>query len=173
MNRVIGQAETNRHSFRPRSIIAGITLLAAATALSACNTAQVLNQGYIVDQSALEATPVGSSREQVLLSLGTPSTTQVIDNNEVFYYISQQRTRGLAFQKTKLVGQSVLAVYLDQEGTVSRIANYTLQDGKVFDMISRTTPTGGRERGFLAGVLGGFTGSGAPSSARPSNTGIF
>jgi outer membrane protein assembly factor BamE (lipoprotein component of BamABCDE complex) len=165
LNRVIGQADPKRYSFRPRSIVVGLTMLAAATALSACNTSQVLNQGYIIDQTALEATPVGSSREQVLLSLGTPSTTQTIDSNEVFYYISQQRKRGLAFQKTKLVGQSVLAVYLDQEGTVSRIANYTLQDGKVFDMISRTTPTGGRERGFLAGVLGGFTGG---SSATPS-----
>jgi outer membrane protein assembly factor BamE (lipoprotein component of BamABCDE complex) len=159
LNRVIGQADPKRYSFRPRSIVVGLTMLAAATALSACNTSQVLNQGYIIDQSALEATPVGSSREQVLLSLGTPSTTQTIDSNEVFYYISQQRKRGMAFQKTKLVGQSVLAVYLDQEGTVSRIANYTLQDGKVFDMISRTTPTGGTERGFLAGVLGGFTGT--------------
>ena len=174
LKRVIGQATQNRYSFRPRSIIAGLTLFAAATALSACNTSQVLNQGYIVDQSALEATPVGSSREQVLLSLGTPSTTQVVDKNEVFYYISQQRKRGLAFQKTKLVGQSVLAVYLDEEATVSRIANYTLQDGRVFDMISRTTPTSGRERGFLASALGGFTGAGgAPSSSRPLNTGAF
>lgn len=164
LNRVIGQADPKRYTFRPRSIVAGLTLLAAATALSACNTSQVLNQGYIVDQSALEATPVGSSREQVLLSLGTPSTTQIVDSNEVFYYISQQRKRGLAFQKTKLVGQSVLAVYLDNEGTVARIANYTLQDGRVFDMISRTTPTGGRERGFLAGVLGGFTGGASPSN---------
>lgn len=169
MNRVTGQADTNRYFIRPRSIIAGLTFLAAATALSACNTSQVLNQGYIVDQTALEATPVGSSREQVLLSLGTPSTTQVVDNNEVFYYISQQRKRGLAFQKTKLVGQSVLAVYLDDEGTVSRIANYTLQDGKVFDMISRTTPTGGRERGFLAGVLGGFTGGSSASAGNPAS----
>lgn len=169
MNRVIGQADTNRYFIRPRSIIVGLTFLAAATALSACNTSQVLNQGYIVDQTALEATPVGSSREQVLLSLGTPSTTQVVDNNEVFYYISQQRKRGLAFQKTKLVGQSVLAVYLDDEGTVSRIANYTLQDGKIFDMISRTTPTAGRERGFLAGVLGGFTGGSSPSAGNPAS----
>jgi outer membrane protein assembly factor BamE (lipoprotein component of BamABCDE complex) len=131
-------------------------LLVAATTLSACSTSQVLNQGYIVDQDALDATPVGSSREQVLLSLGTPSTTQDI-GTEIFYYISQQRKRGLAFQKTKLVGQSVLVVYFDENATVSRIADYTLQDGKVFDMISRTTPTSGKERGFLAGILGGLS----------------
>ena len=32
---------------------------------------------------------------------------------------------------------------------VERRANYTLQDGKVFDTISRTTPTGGRDLTFL------------------------
>lgn len=138
-------------------------LLVAATTLSACTTSQVLNQGYIVDQDALDATPVGSSREQVLLSLGTPSTTQD-SGTEIFYYISQTRKRGLAFQKTRLVGQSVLAVYFDEDATVSRIADYTLQDGKVFDMISRTTPTSGKERGFLAGILGGL-GSGSTNGA--------
>lgn len=122
--------------------------------LAGCSTSEVLNQGYVVDQTALDLTPVGSSREQVLLSLGTPSTTATFDN-EVFYYVSQRRVRGAMFMKPKLVDQSVLAVYFDEEGTVGRIANYTLQDGKVFDMITRTTPTGGLDRSFLAQVLSG------------------
>ena len=40
--------------------------------------------------AAIDQVPVGSSREQVLLALGTPSTTATFDN-EVFYYISQTR----------------------------------------------------------------------------------
>jgi outer membrane protein assembly factor BamE (lipoprotein component of BamABCDE complex) len=86
--------------------------------LAGCSTSEVLNQGYVVDQTALDLTPVGSSREQVLLSLGTPSTTATFDN-EVFYYVSQRRVRGAMFMKPKLVDQSVLAVYFDEEGTVS------------------------------------------------------
>lgn len=163
LNRVIGQNNVGTRPRRRNHVFAGLALLLAATTLSACNTSQTLNQGYIVDQAALDATPVGSSREQVLLSLGTPSTTQTFDN-EVFYYISQTRKRGLAFDKTRLVGQTVLAVYFDEEATVSRIANYSLQDGRVFDMISRTTPTSGAERGFLAGMLSGFAGGGATAS---------
>ncbi len=134
-----------------------IILIAAMTGLSACNSAQVLNQGYVLDQDAVDATPVGSSREQVLLSLGTPSTTQNFDAAETFYYVSQKRKRGFAFQKLRIVDQSILAVYFDDDATVSNIANYTIQDGKVFDMISRTTPTSGKERGFLAGLLAGFS----------------
>ena len=74
--------------------------------------------------------PVGSSREQVLLALGTPSTTATFDN-EVFYYISQTRTRPVAFMKPKLVDQRILAVYFDEDGRVDQLANYGCKDGKV------------------------------------------
>ncbi len=57
--------------------------------------------------------------------------------------------------KPKLIDQSILAVYFDKEGTVSQLAHYTLKDGKVFDTISRTTPTGGREMTFLSQLLSG------------------
>ncbi|MCA1403199.1 outer membrane protein assembly factor BamE [Ensifer sp. IC3342] len=134
------------------------------TTLAACTTAnmgEVLHQGYVVDQETLNLVPVGSSREQVLLSLGTPSTTATFDN-EVFYYISQTRRRPVAFMKPKLVDQSILAVYFDKEGVVSQLAHYTMKDGKVFDMLTRTTPTGGKETSFLGQLL---TGPGAGQAA--------
>ncbi len=146
-----------------RSLRLGAAIAVISTAaMAGCTTSEVFNQGYVVDQTALDLTPVGSSREQVLLSLGTPSTTATFDN-EVFYYVSQKRTRAAMFLKPQLVEQSVLAVYFDEDGTVKQIANYTLQDGKVFDMISRTTPTGGIDKSFLAQVL---SGAGSEESTR-------
>jgi outer membrane protein assembly factor BamE (lipoprotein component of BamABCDE complex) len=148
------------------------SLLAVVVALSACNTSktfgdltpgETLTQGYIIDQESLDLVPVGSSREQVLLALGSPSTTATFDN-EVFYYISQTRRRAVAFAKPKLVDQKVLAVYFGADGRVSNIANYGLKDGKVFDFISRTTPTGGKDQNFLAQVIKG-AGSLSPSGA--------
>jgi len=146
----------------------GFRLTTAAIALSAvfltgCTTSEVLKQGYVIDQQALDLTPVGSSREQVLLSLGTPSTTATFDN-EVFYYISQQRQRGAMFMKPRLVSQNVLAVYFDEEGVVSNISNYTLKDGRAFDMISRTTPTGGKDETFLMQILTGAGGAASGAS---------
>ncbi|MCR9124143.1 MAG: outer membrane protein assembly factor BamE [Phyllobacteriaceae bacterium] len=141
-------------------------ILAAATALSACNsaaTSDVLNmsetfkQGYVVDEQTLALVPPGSSRDQVLLALGTPTTTETFDN-EVFYYISQTRQRRAQFLKPRLVDQRVLAVYFTEESTVERIADYGLQDGRVFDFITRTTPTGGRDQTFLAQILSGSLG---------------
>ena len=99
----------------------------------------------------------------MLLSLGSPSTIGTFDG-EVFYYISQKRVRQAAFLKPQLVDQSVLAIYFDKDGVVSQRANYTLKDGKVFDNISRTTPTGGKDLTFLQQLLSG--GSNAASMAK-------
>ena len=52
--------------------------VAVIVGLSACQTSEVFHNGYVVDQAALDLVPVGSSREQVLLSLGTPSTTATL-----------------------------------------------------------------------------------------------
>ena len=148
-----------------RRLASVAVMLAAATALSACNasTSQVLNmsetfkQGYVVDEQTLALVPPGSSRDQVLLALGTPTTAETFEN-EVFYYISQTRQRRAQFLKPRLVDQRILAVYFDQENTVERIADYGLQDGRVFDFVTRTTPTGGRDQTFLAQILSGSIG---------------
>lgn len=133
---------------------ATIAIILSTTALAGCQTGEVLNQGYIVDEQTLALAPVGSSREQVLLSLGTPSTTATFDN-EVFYYISQKRSRPAAFMKPKIIDQSILAVYFNKDGNVDRLAHYTIKDGVPFDMVSRTTPTGGVEQTFLGQLLKG------------------
>jgi outer membrane protein assembly factor BamE (lipoprotein component of BamABCDE complex) len=146
----------------PRSAGA-VTLIVAAAAISGCNSSktfaglkpgETLTQGYVIDQQSIDLVPVGSSREQVLLALGSPSTTATFDN-EVFYYISQTRKRPVAFMNAKLVDQRILAVYFNKEGRVENIANYGLKDGKVFDFISRTTPTGGKDQNFLGQMLSG------------------
>lgn len=134
---------------RPAAALAGLGTLLL---LAGCNTSEVYNQGYVIDEQAISLVPVGSSREQVLLALGSPSTTATFDT-EVFYYISQKRVRPVAFMNPSLVDQKVLSVYFDKDGTVERIANYGLQDGRVFDFISRTTPTGGKDTSFLGQIL--------------------
>lgn len=148
---------------RGRTALCVAALLAGSSLLSACNTAGVLDmsetfkQGYVVDEQTLALVPPGSSREQVLLALGTPTTTNTFEN-DVFYYISQTRQRRAQFLKPRLVDQRVLAVYFDEQDTVAQIADYGLQDGKVFDFVTRTTPTGGRDQTFLTQVLTGSLG---------------
>ncbi len=53
----------------------------------------------------------------------------------------------------RLVDQRVLAIYFNKNNTVDRIANYGLENGRIFDFISRTTPTSGRDTSFLGSIL--------------------
>jgi outer membrane protein assembly factor BamE (lipoprotein component of BamABCDE complex) len=147
-------------------VVALGALVAGCNSSEALSTSQTINKGYIIDQDSLDLVPVGSSREQVLLTLGTPSTTATFDN-EVFYYISQTRVRNAAFMQAKVVDQRVLAVYFGEDGRVSNIANYGLQDGRLFDFISRTTPTSGKDQNFLIQLISGIAGGGGMPSRLP------
>lgn len=147
-----------------------IALVAAAgIQVAACNAGSMLSpetnftHGYILDESALQFVPVGSSREQVLLALGTPSTKATFDQNEAYYYITQKTVRPAAFMLQRVVDRKVLAIYFGADDRVTKIANYGLKDGKVFDFIARTTPTGGADESFIGHILKSTTGSAPPA----------
>jgi outer membrane protein assembly factor BamE (lipoprotein component of BamABCDE complex) len=138
-------------------------LSVSALVLAGCNSllprapqlgsvSSTTHHGYILAPDALEQVPVGSSRDQVLIALGTPSTSGQF-SGEVFYYISQTRRAPARFMNAKVIEQRVVAIYFDKNAKVARLANYGLQDGKIFDFVTRTTPTGGADLGFLQSVL--------------------
>ncbi len=127
---------------------------ASALALSACmSVSETQVRGQVVPESSLDQIPVGSSKEQVMVVLGTPSTTATV-SGEVFYYISQTEKRTMRFMKPEIEDRRIVAVYFDKDGRVERVANYGLQDRVVFDFISRKTPTTGVEKTLLQQMLG-------------------
>jgi outer membrane protein assembly factor BamE (lipoprotein component of BamABCDE complex) len=109
---------------------------------------ETYQRGYILPEGALEQIPIGSTQEQVLIVLGTPSTVATV-SGEAFYYISQRSERPVGFMPQKVVDQRVVAIYFDKNRRVERLANYGLKDGKVFDFVSRTTPTGGKDYAYV------------------------
>ena len=129
---------------RALRLIAAVAL--GATLLGGC--AEEFQKGYIIPEGALEQIPLGASQDQVLIVMGTPSTVATL-SGEVFYYISQRTERRAAFMPQSVTDQRVVAVYFDQTRHVERIANYGMKDGKIFDYVSRTTPTGGQEMSYL------------------------
>ena len=50
---------------------------------------------------------------------------------------------------TTITDQRVVAIYFDRNRRVQRVANYGIKDGKVFDFVSRTTPTAGSDASFI------------------------
>jgi outer membrane protein assembly factor BamE (lipoprotein component of BamABCDE complex) len=132
---------------RYSSAFAGLAMV-ASVGLAGC-MGETLQRGYIPSETALQQVQVGAPREQVLIALGTPSTTADF-GGEVFYYISQKTNRPVAFMNSHVIDQTVLAVYFDENGAVSQVANYGLEDGQIIDLVSRITPTAGKDFSFIS-----------------------
>ena len=127
---------------------------ALASPLAACTMGEEFQRGYVVDENAIGQVKQGMNAEQVLQTLGTPSTVSTVGNKN-WYYISQRSSRTFQFLGEQVVDQRVTAVYFNNNLRVERVALYGLQDGKVFDFISRTTPSGGQESSFLTQIFRG------------------
>ena len=126
-------------------------MVALTLPLAGCFS-ETYQKGYILPEGALEQIPIGASQEQVLIVLGTPSTVATV-SGEAFYYISQRAERAVAFMPQEVVDQRVVAVYFDKNRRVERLADYGMKDGKIFDFVSRTTPTGGKDTGLITGIF--------------------
>ena len=127
---------------------AGIAATVALGLLLGGCLSESYQRGYIVPDGALEQIPIGSTQEQVLIVLGTPSTVATV-SGEAFYYISQRSERPIGFMPQRVVDQRVVAIYFDKTRRVERLANYGLKDGRVFDFVSRTPPTGGKDYAYV------------------------
>lgn len=130
--------------------------IAAALSLAGCQQmGETYNRGYIIDEAAVASVRPGTDVQAVLKVLGTPSTVSTV-GNKTFYYISQTAEQKLRFLPEKITDQHVVAVYFNKGFKVERVANYGLQDGVVFDFISRTTPTSGQEQAFVRQLFRGI-----------------
>ena len=142
---------TRRFGWRGARTMAAVALVCAV--VGGCG--EQFQKGYILPPGALEQIPIGASQDQVLIVMGTPSTVATL-NGEVFYYISQRSERAIAFMNDTIVDQRIIAIYFDKNRQVRRLANYGLKDGKLFDFISRTTPTSGQEINYIAPLFKAF-----------------
>ncbi len=111
--------------------------------------------GYQLDPQAASDVKPGQTAEQVLVTLGSPSTTSTVGGT-AWYYISQKSDRSIAFMKPTVTDRKIYAVYFDKGKKVERIANYGLQDGKVVDFATGTTPTFGADSSVLKSLFFNF-----------------
>jgi len=165
---ITARIETRMTVITRRSAVLGV-LTTASLALAGCGpdaggfvlpTSAGMNEeysrGFVADEALIAQIKPGMDVQQVLSILGTPSTTSTV-GNRTFYYISQTVRRRFQFQDLQVIDQKVLVVYFNKSFKVERIANYGLQDGVIFDFISRTTETGGEEQSFLRNLFRGVT----------------
>lgn len=112
-------------------------VLGAALSAAACSTT-TLKHGQHYSRAELLQVQPGMSQDEVRMALGSPATTSSVNDGAAYYYISSTKKQ-TAFFDPKEVDRRVVAVYFTPVGSVERVAQYGLKDGKMFDFISRKT----------------------------------
>jgi outer membrane protein assembly factor BamE (lipoprotein component of BamABCDE complex) len=144
-------------------------LIAAPLAFSLAACSPVIEErGYKAEPGDLEQLKPGDSKTEVEALLGSPSTAAIIDN-EAWFYISSKVEKYL-FYEPEEIDRTVVAVYFDDQEAVEEVAYYTLEDGRIVNLVDRKTPTRGKQLtilGEIFGNLGRFNRPGG-SSAVPT-----
>ena len=115
------------------------TALVISLGVAGCSTS-ITKHGAQFNEQDVSQIAQGMTQDQVRSVLGSPSTVAAVGRGNAHYYISSTMAQS-SFMKPSETDRQVLAVYFAQNGTVERVANYGMKDGKVFDFISRTTPS--------------------------------
>jgi len=137
-----------------RLFFGGTLAIVTLGGLSACSS-QITQHGHLLTEADLAQVQNGMSKQQVQFLLGTPDTTATY-TGDVYYYISS-KMETKAFLTPEEIDRRVVAVYFaPQVDTVKRVAHYGLKDGKVFDFISRETPSLGQEASLINQLFRGL-----------------
>lgn len=149
-----------------RSGIKYATLGLAFTALGACTTIKDQN-GYIQDEEMVGYVAPGvDNKESIAAMLGRPSLTSTFDD-DTWYYVTQL-TQQIAFFTPEAIHHQVLAISFDENGNVADTKTYDKADIVDVSISGDSTPTRGRELGFLEqlfgniGQVGSLPGQGGP-----------
>ncbi len=130
-----------------------------ATALAVACTPITNVRGYVTDPVVESSIRPGSDTKQSIQErLGFASTTATFGGDNTWYYISY-REKQVAFFNPTVLERKILAVSFDPEGKVTGLRRYGLEQGRVINFESRTTPARGRELTFLQQLLNAQTGA--------------
>jgi outer membrane protein assembly factor BamE (lipoprotein component of BamABCDE complex) len=120
--------------------------------LASCET--IIDQrGFAPTPGSVEKLEVGTqSREDVVRLIGSPSSVATFNPN-VWYYISQKQET-YAFFTPVMIEQNVMQLSFNDSGRLQNMKKYDLADGQDVDMVSRITPTAGKELTILEQIMG-------------------
>ena len=137
--------------------------LLAPLALAGCENV-VDQRGFAATPGSVEKVEVGTqSREDIVRLIGSPSSVATFNPN-VWYYISQKQET-FAFLKPKITAQNVMQLSFNDTGRLQAIKKYDLEDAEKITMVSRITPTAGKELTVLEQIMGNVGRFAAPGAS--------
>lgn len=132
-----------------RRILMCTVILAAAAGCSPI----VRSHGYAPQPEALATVVPGvDSRASVAEKIGRPGLSGVFSDEGWYYVASTIET--MTYHEPEVVSRRVVAVTFDANDVVASVNEYGLEDGKIIDLATRTTPTYGRELTIIQQIIG-------------------
>ena len=130
-----------------------IALFAALASLTACVSTRSMH-GYRIERGETElSADVGiDSRESVLARFGEPTLRPAM-NDSTWYYVTLT-TNQRAFFRTQTTSRNVVAFHFDDQGMVSGVDDFDLDDSLDIHLVSRETPTRGKQLTFMEQLVG-------------------
>lgn len=136
-----------------RVLGARVLTVTVLLALAAGCAREIDVHGYAPAPAEVAEIQVGQdTRSSVRQKIGRPSVTGVFTPDS-WYYVSTEIENYL-FYEPKVASRRVVAVTFDQNDLVASVNEYGMEDGRVVDLATRTTPTLGRELTILQQILG-------------------
>lgn len=137
---------------RLSSLLAASGAALASLLAAGCET-NVDNRGFAPTPGSTEKLEVNAqSREDVVRLIGSPSSVATF-NPSIWYYITQKQEQ-FAFFKSQILEQRVLQLTFNESGRLQSIKSYNLENAQDVAMVSRITPTAGKELTVLEQILG-------------------
>lgn len=138
------------------SYIKKFIFIAAALSLSACNPI-LRTHGYVPTEEKPQEVEIGDdTKASVLARLGNPSVRGTFDEDvqaDTWYYMNSVRQR-FAYLRPLLEERTITAISFNEDGQVTKLAEYGLEDGQYVNYVDRKTPTRGRELSVLEQIFG-------------------
>ena len=131
--------------------------LAGLTAsLGACNPI-LRTHGYIPTEDKPQAVEADTDTKATVLSrLGNPSVQGTFNEDldtDTWYYMSSVRQR-YAYLRPIIEDRTITAISFNEDGQVTKVAEYGIEDGTYVNYVDRKTPTRGRELSALEQIFG-------------------
>lgn len=134
-----------------RGAVAAAALALAAVVPGCAPTTQV--HGYVPPPSDVaRVTPGVDTMATVAEILGQPSSSGLLRDSAWFYV--QSVFESFAYNPARVVDRTVLVVNFDDNGVVTGIERFGVEQGRIVNLTTRTTQTGGRQLGILEQLFG-------------------
>jgi len=129
--------------------------IALCVTLSACSVSRVYTRGNLPDPERVsELVPGETTRDDILASLGSPSSVNTF-GNETWYYISEI-VEIVAFLSPKVLERKILIVEFNPKSQMTQVVTLGLEAGRELIHVERITPTFGQELTVLDQIIGNF-----------------